>query len=86
MPRVTSIELSDNERNELQGKVMESIKNKGIWCEDIHIYNVGKNNHNNPVILDYGFGCRKATKDDYVIKPVLLWDDYDFSKLSFFGK
>ena len=89
MPRVTSIELSDDERRELQGKVMDDIKKKGVWCEDIHIYNVGKDNRNKPVILDYGFGCRKAEKDDGVIKPIQIFGDefdYDFSKLDFFGK
>ena len=87
MPRVKSLELSNKERRDIQGKVMNAIKRKGIWCDDIHIFNVGLSNHNKPIILDYGFGCRDATESDSVVKPVLdLWDSSDdFSKLDFFG-
>lgn len=86
MPRVKSLELSNEKRIKIQGKVMNDIKRKGIWCEDVHILNVGTDNHNRPVILDYGLGCREATDSDFVIKPSRIFDDYDFSKLDFFGK
>lgn len=92
MPRVKSLEFDDSTRKKLQFEVMESIKKKGIWCDDVHIYNVGMSK-NNPVILDYGFGCREYNeKNDYVTRPVTtsIWDindeQYDFSNLYFFGK
>ena len=62
---------------------MNTIKKKGIWCDDVHIFNVGLNKHNKPIILDYGFGCRDAMEDDGIPKKraTSLWDYPDFSKL-----
>lgn len=91
MPRVKSLELNDKKRMKIQEDVMNSIKKKGIWCDDIHIYNVGLNKYSKPVILDYGFGCRDATESDIVAKrqATSIWDyperDFDFSKMDFFG-
>ena len=68
MPRVKSLEFNNKKREEIRQKVMNDIKRKGIWCDDVHIFNVGINKRNKPVILDYGLGCRDAT-DSNIIPP-----------------